>query len=197
MCTDSGFSLVELAVAVAILSIIALLVVPPLLSMTAVARVDLAAHELATALYEARSLAQRRATNVGVKLRVVAGHVTFACYADGDGDGVRTADIDSGVDPRLTPVRWFAYFGPHVSLGFPPGRAPRDPDDPARRLDRLDDPIRFNSSDMASFGPLGTSTPGSFYVTDGRRALAAVRLLGMTGKVRVLRWDPDADVWRN
>jgi competence protein ComEA len=192
----NGYQLVELVVALAMLAMTALLVVPPVLSMSAAVRVDLAAHELAAALYEARALARTRSTYVGLKLRTQGGHVTFACYADGNNNGVRTAEIDRGVDRRLTPVRLFAYFGPHVSLGFPPGRAPRDPDEPRRRLDRLDDPIRFNGSDIASFGPLGTSTPGSFYVTDGRRQLVAVRVLGMTGRVRILRWDPDADAWR-
>ena len=45
----------------------------------------------------------------------------------------------------------------------PPG--PR-PSIPARReaRGRLDNPIRFNDSDLASFGPFGTSTPGSVYL---------------------------------
>ena len=63
-------------------------------------------------------------------------------------------------------------------------------------MDRLDDPIRFNRSDIASFGPLGGSTPGSLYVTDSIRHLAAVRVFGRTGKVKVLRWDAVEDRWR-
>lgn len=62
-------------------------------------------------------------------------------------------------------------------------------------MDRLDDPIRFNQSDLASFGPLGTATPGTLYLTDRRSRLTAVRVTSRTGRVRVLRYDPGARTW--
>jgi hypothetical protein len=49
---------------------------------------------------------------------------------------------------------------------------------------------------MASFGPLGTATPGTAYLTDGRERLVAVRLAGRTGRLRVLVYDPAEEVWR-
>ena len=122
--------------------------------------------------------------------------VSYALFADGDGDGVRNDDIDSGVDPQVAPARGLTHFGRHVGFGFPPGLAPRDPGNPSRRLDRLDDPIRFNRSDLASFSPLGGSTPGSLYVTDGVEELAVVRLFGRTGKVKVLRYDAEQESWQ-
>jgi prepilin-type N-terminal cleavage/methylation domain-containing protein len=191
-----GFQLIELVVALAIVAITALLIVPPVLSMGARIEVDAAAHELSMVLHEARALARLHASFVAVKFYPQADKVVWACFRDGDGDGVRSTDIASGVDPQLTPWRQLARFRGHLGFGFPPGRAPRDPGDPSRRLDRLDDPIRFNDSDLASFGPLGTSTPGSLFVTDGRRELSVVRVLNTTGKVRVLRWDPAADAWK-
>ena len=172
-----------------------LLVTPPLLSLSSRLRVDMAAHELAVALYQARATARLRTANVGLKLWVTSKGVEYACFRDGNDNGVRTAEIASGVDPQVTPRRTFAHFGGRVGFGFPPGMRPRDPGDPARRLERLDDPIRFNNSDIATFGPLGTSTPGSLYVSDGRRELAVVRVLGHTGKVKVLRWDVATDAW--
>ena len=196
MSSERGFQLVELVVVLALISAGALIFVPPLLSASARLRVDLAAHELMAALYEARSLALVQSSNVGVKFYPAPGRVTYACYRDGDGDGVRSADIVSGADPRMTPLRTMMHLGGRVGFGFPPGRPPRDPGDPRRRLDRLEDPIRFNDSDIASYGPLGTSTPGSLYVSDGRSVLAVVRVLGLTGKVRTMRWDAAADQWK-
>jgi prepilin-type N-terminal cleavage/methylation domain-containing protein len=196
MSTQRGFQLVELVVVLALISAGALISVPPLLSASARLRVDLAAHELAAVLYEARTLATRHAAYVGIKFYPAAGRVTYACYRDGDGDGVRSADIASGADPQMTPLRTMVHLGGRVGFGFPPGPPPRDPGDPGRRLDRLEDPIRFNASDIASYGPLGTSTPGSLYVTDGRSVLAVVRVLGLTGKVRTMRWDAAADQWK-
>ena len=120
----------------------------------------------------------------------------WALYRDGDGDGVRSDDITAGTDPRVTPLRRLAHLGAGVRLGFPPDVVPRDPGDPRRRLDRLDDPIRFNRSDIASFDPLGTATPGTLYLTDGRRELLAVRVTSRTGRVRVLRYDAGAERWQ-
>ena len=196
MSSQRGFQFIELVVVLALVSMAALILVPPLMSSSARLRVDLGAHELMAALYEARSLALVQSSNVGVKFYPARGRVTYACYRDGDGDGVRTADINSGVDPQVSPLRTMVHLGGRVGFGFPPGRPPRDPGDPRRRLTRLEDPIRFNDSDIASYSPLGKSTPGSLYVTDGRSVLAAVRVLGLTGKVRVIRWDPAADQWK-
>ncbi|MCB1009629.1 MAG: hypothetical protein KDB94_12155, partial [Acidobacteria bacterium] len=81
-------------------------------------------------------------------------------------------------------------------FGFPAGRAPRDPGSPGRRLDRLDDPIRFNRSDIASFSPLAGATPGTVYLTDGERRLVAVRVTGRTGRVRILAYDVATETWR-
>ncbi len=61
-------------------------------------------------------------------------------------------------------------------------------------MDRLDDPIRFNDSDLASFSPLGTSTPGSVYLCN-RRRLMVVRLLDRTGKVNILTYDSKTQKW--
>jgi prepilin-type N-terminal cleavage/methylation domain-containing protein len=192
-----GYTLVELLVVVAVLGLVLVLGLPPLLDTTARVRVDLGAAEVVGALRGARSWAIRRNQQVAVKFSTGAdGRVAFTLYRDGDGDGVLNRDIDSGVDPQVAPAQTLAHLGRRVRFGFPPGKPPRDPGDPRRRLDRLEDPIRFNRSDLASFGSLGGSTPGSLYLTDGRRQLVVVRVLGRTAKVRVLRYDRESESWR-
>ena len=156
----------------------------------------LAAAELTGVLREARSNAIRYNCHVGVKFEVEDKQTRWTLYRDGDGDGVLNRDIDSGVDPPLGLPRTLTHLGRHIRFGFPPGPPPRDPGDPRRRMRRLDDPIRFNRSDIASFGPLGGSTPGSLYVTDSIRNLTVVRVFGRTGKVKVMRWDAIEDRWR-
>ena len=196
MKTESGFNVIELLVLLAVAGILLSLAIPPFFEMSGDFRVRLAAQDLQGTLRLARSWAIRYSANVAVRFdEDDAGIVTFTLYRDGDGDGVLNRDIDAGVDPRVSPPRQLAHFGGGVGFGFPPGRAPRDPGSPSRRL-RKDDPVRFNDSDLASFGPLGTSTPGSLYVTDGRRRLAAVRVFGRTGKVRILVYDFEKDKWR-
>lgn len=192
---ERGFQIIELVVGLAVMSVLLTLSVPPLLEMAGDLRVRLAAQELVGTLRLARAWAIRYDANVAVKFdRDDEGCVTFAFYRDGDEDGVRNRDIDSGVDTEVLPPRRLAHLTRYVDFGFPPDRRPRDPGSPRRYLS-TDDPIRFNESDLASFGPLGTSTPGSLYVTDGRSRLAVVRVFGRTGKVKVLTYDFDEEVW--
>lgn len=191
-----GFSLVEWIIALAILALLAALTLPDLFRLSRGLRVNLAGRELQSVLRQARARAIREGTKVGVKFRTDGnGRYSFTLYRDGDGDGVLTRDIDSGVDPRLAPPRELIHLGRRIRLGFPAGTAPRDPGDPTRRLTRLDDPIRFNRSDIASFNHLGASTPGSLYVTDGLHFLSVVRVFGRTGKVKILRYDVVTETW--
>lgn len=195
--SEAGFQLAEMLVALAVVGTVITFAVPPILQMAAGLEVRLAAGEIQGALRLARAYAVAHSVHVGVKFRTAeSGAVHWALFRDGDGDGVRTDDIDSGVDPLAAPARRLSHFGPKVRLGFPPGRPPRDPGDPSRRLDRLDDPIRFNRSDIASFGPYGGSTPGSVYVTDGAHHLAACRVTSVTARARVIVYDPLAERWR-
>jgi hypothetical protein len=140
--------------------------------------------------------AVRNSRKVAVKFWVTADVVSYGLYRDGDGDGVKTADIERGIDPEERAPRPLERFAKGVGFGFPPGPAPREPGKSGRRLKRLEDPIRFNRSDLASFTPLGTATSGTVYITDGRRHLVAVRVNNRSGKITVLRYDPEKEVWR-
>ncbi len=192
-----GFSLAELAVSLAVLVLILLLGAPSLVQATSDMRLRLAAFELVGVLRQARASAVRLDANVAVKFRTAQdGTVTFTLYRDGDGDGVLNRDIDSGVDPQIEPARRLENLGKGVGFGFPPGPAPPDPSSPGHRLS-LTDPIRFNTSDLASFSSLGTSTPGSLYLTDGVGRLVAVRVANRAGKVRVLTYIPQRRIWRD
>ena len=180
----------------AIAVLMAALATPDALRLSSALRVRAVAAEVAGTLRAARSMAIREGTNTAVKFRTDEhGSVLHAVYKDGDGDGVRNSDIDSGVDPPVGPATPIRPPGRGVRFGFPPGKPPRDPSDPRRALTRLEDPIRFNRSDLASFNPLGGSTPGSVYLTDGRRQLTVVRLYGITGKVMTLDYDYDREEW--
>jgi len=195
MRPTQGFQLIELVLVLALIALIAGLTLPLISSGATAIELDLASAEVVSALRLSRATSIRLGVKVGIKFREQeAGVFTFSMYRDGDGDGVRTRDIDSGVDPPIGPPRNLHHLGRRARLGFPLGPAPRDPGNPRRRLPP--DPVRFNRSDLASFSPLGGSTPGSIYLTDGRSRLRAVRVFGRTGKVRILRYDVRSETWR-
>ncbi len=197
MRQSRGFQLVEMLVCLAVFGLLVTLAAAPLVRLSAATRVRAAAGEMAGVLRTAKSYAIAHGANTGVKFRTLPDHsVLWTLYRDGDGDGVLSADIASGVDAAVSPEQRLAEFGNSVRFGFPPGAAPRDPSNPRQRMDRLDDPLRFNRSDIASFDPLGGATPGSAYLTDGQTQLAAVRVLAMTGKVRVIVYDRRSETWQ-
>ncbi|HEX2254400.1 MAG TPA: GspH/FimT family pseudopilin, partial [Thermoanaerobaculia bacterium] len=196
----AGFTLLELIVSLAILAVVTAVALPAVLGTTARLRLRSAAGEVATALRAARLHAVRHATHVAVRLETGGpGAVRWMLYRDGDGDGVLSRDIAAGTDPAVEPPpaeglsRDFR-FGAGVRLGFPDGPPPRDPGG-RRRLTQRHDPVRFGRSDMASFGPLGTGTPGTIYLTDGRE-LACVRVEGRSARIRVLFYDRETRDWR-
>ena len=143
-----------------------------------------AVHETTVAFYRARSHAIFRGRNVGLKFRKNGPAFEWTLYADGNGNGVLTAEIASGTDPYLG--IYFPWSRNDVFPGIMTGTRVPDPGSPGRYLDRIDDPIRFNSSDICSFSPMGESTPGSVYLWDGRDRMAVVRVFGWTAKIRTL-----------
>ena len=200
----AGVTLLEVVFVLAVLALMSTLALPMILQATARVRVDLAAHEVLGTLRMARQLAIQHSSHVGVKFFEVANDdpreegsaaVTFQLYLDGDGDGVRNDDLRSGVDPPLGPLRRLTHVGRFVRFGFPPDISPTHPST-GRALGRLEDPIRFNRSGIASFSPIGSATPGTVYLTDGTRFLVAVRVWNRSGRSGIVRFDPDRREWR-
>lgn len=192
---SEGFQLIELLIVSTFVGLLAGWGLPWFIKMTTSIEMRSAAFEVVGALRLTRMTAVRQGVKVAIKFREhTSGGVTFTMYQDGDGDGVLSRDIESGVDPQVGLPRNLHHLGRRVRIGLPPGRLPRDPGNPRRRLKR--DAIRFNRSDLASFGPLGGSTPGSIYLTDGRSQVLAVRLFGRTGKVKIMTYNARTEKWR-
>ena len=191
----SGYTLIELIVSLGLISVLAGLVVPQVRTLSGNAHLRAAAQTVASTLHAARSEAARSGAYVGLRFeqRGTNSWVGVA-YRDTDGDGIRSDDIARGVDIEIW-RRNIAGMDGVVRFGIIAAMQPRDPSS-GRRLDRLHDPIRFGRSNIASFGPLGTSSPGSVYLRDGDRRQMVVRLYGRSGKLRTLVYDPRDRSWR-
>ena len=120
---------------------------------------------------------------------------TWRVVEDGNGNGLRTTEVRRGVDPLISGPHRLEDIFEHTKLGFPPGGPfPRIP--PKRgTISNTDDPIQFGRSDLIGFSPLGDSSSGTLYVTDGREGLYAVVLFGPTVRVRVWRYDYRGRKW--
>lgn len=194
--TDSrGMTLIEALIVTALVGMALAVAVPALSSLREQGRTAAGARVLAMELHRMRweSVARRRAAGLWFA-RGPAGW-EWHLVEDGNGNGLRTAEIASGVDTEIS--------GPHrlhprvegVSLGFPPG-GPFPEIPPGRgTIAGNDDPVRFGRSDLIAFSPLGRSSSGTLYVTDGGRGLYAIVLFGPSARVRVWRYDAQGGTW--
>jgi prepilin-type N-terminal cleavage/methylation domain-containing protein len=181
---DRGFSLVEALVVVGIVLVMAAVALPPFRAHFADAHLLGAGRQFKTQFRLAYSAAVRAGVYTAIRFeRRDDGSVWYAVYQDGDGDGVRSADISIGRDTLVSGPFPLSGGATGVSVGINPG-IPAPP--PERGL-LSGDPVRFGPSDILSFSPLGTATPGTFYLA-GDASQAAVRVTGGNARVRLMVW---------
>jgi prepilin-type N-terminal cleavage/methylation domain-containing protein len=185
----SGLTLIELLFVTAVMAVLAGVTVP----LTNAALDDL--HTAAAARYVAglvlsgRMDALKRARCVALRFEASGPDYTYGSFVDGNGNGLRTAEIRSGVDAALGREQRLADRFPGVRFGLQPGA----PDVDGVRSNSTDG-VRVGSSGILTTGPDGTATSGTLYL-QGRRAQYAVRILGATARTRVLKLEPGAGTW--
>lgn len=189
-----GLTSIELLVGLAVAGALLAATATGAFQLQSALAVRSAAAELSAGFLRARAYALTKGISVALKFRKDGGRWEWALFRDGNGNGVRNAEIASGVDRSLGLA--IAWPRADVIPGILKGTPVPDPGSPGSTLDRLDDPIRFNSSDICSFSPLGESTPGSVYLWDGRDRMAVVRVLGRSAKVRTLFHYRGEKLWR-
>jgi prepilin-type N-terminal cleavage/methylation domain-containing protein len=187
---DRGFTLLELlfaaALAVLLMAMSAAVVARELEQYRTVGAV----RYLATRLQRARMDAVARGANAAMRFTATGSGFAYAVYGDDNGDGVRSADIERGVDPQLLPRERLSDQFPGVDFGTLPGVPAVDGSTPPGS-----DPVRLGSARMASFTPLGTSSSGSLYILGPHASQFVIRLFGETGKTRILRFNVSTYQW--
>lgn len=189
-CT--GMTLVDSMAGVAVVAMLAGMAVPFLIAARERSQVSAAAAYLSAQAMLARSRAVKHGAAVGLRFEADAGVYRFASYVDGDGDGIRAIDVSRGIDRRLGPAQRLGDRYPSVSFGLLASIAPIGS---SRSAGAQADPIRLGRGDTLTFSPLGTATSGTLYLR-GPNEQYAIRVLGATGRVRVLYFDAAADAWR-
>jgi hypothetical protein len=128
-----------------------------------------------------RTQAVTHTTTIALLFQRCRGGFTVAVYADGNGNGVRTWDIDNGIDrPIEAPVRLEDLF-PGVLIAVPSWSTSAA--------------VELGGSDLLSFTPDGTATSGTIAILGRDGSQFAVRVLGVTGRIRLLRMDPVSHDW--
>jgi hypothetical protein len=191
--TFGGYSLLELTMVMALGVLLTATAVPEYVTGLDDLRARGAAHHLAARLHRARMEAVMRSAMVGVQFTQAAdGHYSYAVYLDGNRNGVLTRDIQSGIDRRIAAVERLPDQFAGVEFGAIPGLPPVDAGGTAPGTD----PVRFGSSNIASFSALGTATSGTVYIRGRRDAQYAVRIFGETGRTRLMKFEPGTGRWK-
>lgn len=192
---DSGWTLTELVVAVAVGALLAAMTVPNLGEARRAAALRATAFRIQGLMFRCRSRAivSQHATALVFERDANGGWRCFAAE-DGDGDGVLRRDLERGDDRVLGKVVIVdpGGAGPGILRQVP---VP-DPLGHGWLGGDLDDPVRAGRGDIITFTPAGRATPSSIYLSDHSARMRVLRVYGGTARVRTLVWRVGWDAWR-
>ena len=184
-----GFTLIVVLFAAAVATVLAGVALPLTGSAIDELRTLAAARYLAGRIVHGRMDAIRRSTSVALRFEASSPDYAFTPCADGNGNGVRAADIHRGVDPPIGAPQQLGDNFAGVRFGLLPGLPDVD-----GAAGGSTDGVRIGTARILTMSPNGTATSGTLYV-QGRRAQYAVRVLGATGRTRILKYDTGAGTW--
>ena len=185
---DVGWTVLELVLVMTLVVALAGVTAP----LTAVAvdgvRVRQAAGFVSSRFRLARQRAVHKGQTVAVVFDLSGGAWQYRICVDGNGNGVKRPELDV-TDSCLDGPHALGAMFPRVEVAIAADVV--GPDGEAGSTD----PVRFGVSDLVSFSPQGTCTSGSLYLRSARGVQYVVRVSGVTGRVRVLRYEPTALGW--
>lgn len=208
-----GMSLLELLMALSVIGIASGIAFASVDHSVSTTRETGAARAFAMRVRQTRLEAIQRSEGVALQFVTSSAAPSFRAYVDGNGNGIRTREIASGIDPPLSPVM-------ALNDGLGGVRFARAPDIPAVGEDDdggtsgggaesasgagagsggesaadPGDAIRLGAAGLLSFAPTGSGTSGTIYLRGSTRQFA-VRIYGPTGRVRLLEFEARARVW--
>ncbi|MEO6223880.1 MAG: GspH/FimT family pseudopilin [Vicinamibacterales bacterium] len=185
---SAGASLVEVAIVLAVTSCLIAISLPVLINGAEARRTRDAASFLAGQFRLARQRAVMTGHHVAIVFDDVSGEAGWRLCEDGDRDGLSRGDITSGKDRCQELAQPLSFRYPQVSIGYVPGVPSPDGEVGAS-------PLRFGLTQMAVFTPTGTASTGTVAVRGPGANQFAVRVSGVTGRTRVLRFDPGRREW--
>ena len=187
-----GITLVEVLLVVSILVVLFSMALPFTSEAIDALRTQGAARYLAGRILQARMEAIMRSTVVGFRFVATGGgDYSYRPHLDGNRNGLRTADITRGIDRPLAAAERLGDNFSGVSFGLMPGVPDAD-----GTANAGSEGVRIGSGRILTTSPDGTATAGTLYL-HGKRAQYAIRVLGPTGRVRVLQYHWRQRTWIN
>lgn len=179
-----GFSLLELLVVLALIGLFILIATPEMKRIERSQGLENFAREVVFMLEKCRWRALQSRIYAGALIRKTENDYWMSFHLDGNGNGLRLSDIQSGTDSSFRQPLVLKQDAGDISTGILSSNVPQIPPrsgflDPA-------DPVRFGSSGIVSFSPDGNSSSGSIYLACySQQQMYAIVLYGPTARIRL------------
>jgi len=182
-----GFSLVELLVVLALIGLFAAVATSNLSATQRRLDFDEFAREIVNSIQVCRWRAFNERHYTGIVVEQADGIYRFAFYRDGNSNGIRSVDIQSGVDPGfLHPLYVYRALGDMEAAVLNTG-VPEIP--PKKGWLGPADPVKFGKSSIISFSPDGQSSSGTLYLAcHSQERMYAIVLYGPTAKLTLWKF---------
>ena len=183
---DGGSSLLEAIVLIAVLAILVQFAAPTFVGWRARYQLRGAAETLSLTTRRLQVAAVATGRAHGIAFSSSDAGLVWQEVVDGDGDGIRRADLRSGIDRPLGPTVRLESLYPDVEAGRPVLVPPLLGGSPGR------DGVAFGRSSLLSCSPDRGTSSGTLYLRAGDEA-AALRSYGPTGCISLWWWQ--AGTW--
>ena len=184
-----GVTYLEILFALAVAATVTATAIPWVSGALDDMRTGMAARYVASRIGATRLDAVRRSSAVALRFEPSGSDYRFAPYGDGNANGVRSAEIRDGVDPGLGPFERledrFAGVRFELGAGLP---------DADGLGGTGQDGVRIGTARILTMSSDGTATSGTLYIR-GRRSQYAVRILGVSGRTRMLQYSATDHSW--
>jgi Tfp pilus assembly protein FimT len=193
LASTKGFALIDVLPALALAALVSATTIPVVAGTLEHERAWLGAHYLAARIAHAQLEALRRGVFVAIRIELGTADAALQMFADGNGNGVLTSDIEDGLDLPIGPADSIGAHARDVSVRL--NQRVLDAGG-STWLDSGSDPLRLGPTSLISCSPTGSLTGGTVYVAATRGPQLAVRITGSTGRVRVVGYEPATGQWR-
>ncbi len=186
----TGTTLTEVLVALGVAGSLAAMSVPAFAAWRDALGAAGAARHVAGLVERTRSQAIQSGEYMAIQFSETDQAAAMTVAVDGNRNGVRTAEIARGIDTRDAPIGRLREQFSGARFGLVPGVT-----DVETGAALTGSGVRLGGTALLSFSPYGACTSGTLYVRGRGDDQYAVRLLGATGRVRLLRFNPRTRSW--
>jgi hypothetical protein len=133
-----------------------------------------------------KALNERRYSGIVFSFR--NGSYQASLHADGNNNGIRTAEVNSGIDPLIEPPLRLTRSSDDIHAGILNSTIPQIPPR-IGAIPQPNDPIKFGRSDIVSFSPMGDSSSGTLYLACvSQKQMYGIVVYGATARMTVWRF---------